>query len=90
MLQTFSRRTLMTSIRNLKKSLRKEIKDKVATISQESKALQSEIVKEKVLNSYEYESAASMSVYLHMDDEIRTNDILIQALKDGKICYIPR
>ena len=80
----------MTSVRNLKKSLRKEIKAKVANISQESKALQSEIVKETVLNSYEYEKAASMSIYLHMDDEIRTDGILIQALKDGKICYIPR
>jgi 5-formyltetrahydrofolate cyclo-ligase len=73
-----------------KKSLRKQMKAKVATISQQNKQLQSKIVTEKVLKSAEYENSKSIALYLHMDDEIQTEDILIQAFKDEKICYIPR
>ena len=62
----------------------------VANISEEDKILQSKIVTEKVLKSSEYVSAKTMSLYLHMTDEIQTNEILIAALKDEKICYIPR
>ena len=73
-----------------KKSLRKQMKAKVATISQQDKKLQSKIVTEKVLKSAEYVNSKSIALYLHMDDEIQTEDILIQAFKDEKICYIPR
>jgi len=73
-----------------KKSLRKQMKAKVATISQQDKKLQSKIVTGKVLKSAEYVNSKSIALYLHMDDEIQTEDILIQAFKDEKICYIPR
>ena len=73
-----------------KKSLRKQMKAKVATISQQDKKLQSKIVTGKVLKSSEYVNSKSIALYLHMDDEIQTEDILIQAFKDEKICYIPR
>ena len=93
MLQTLTRRTIMTSaqdIKTAKKSLRKLMKINVANISEEEKILQSKIVTEKVLKSQEYINAKSMSLYLHMNDEIQTNEILEKALKDEKICYIPR
>ena len=64
-----------------KKSLRKQMKAKVATISQQEKKLQSKIVTGKVLNSAEYVNSKSIALYLHMDDEIQTEDILIQAFK---------
>ena len=73
-----------------KKFLRKQMKAKVATISQQDKKLQSKIVTVKVLKSAEYVNSKSIALYLHMDDEIQTEDILIQAFKDEKICYIPR
>ena len=93
MLQNCIRRTMTTSIQDskvAKKSLRKQMKAKVATISQQDKKLQSKIVTEKVLKSAEYVNSKSIALYLHMDDEIQTEDILIQAFKDEKICYIPR
>ena len=93
MLQNYIRRTMTTSIQDskiAKKSLRKQMKAKVATISQQEKKLQSKIVTGKVLNSAEYVNSKSIALYLHMDDEIQTEDILIQAFKDEKICYIPR
>ena len=93
MLQNCIRRTMTTSIQDskiAKKSLRKQMKVKVATISQQDKKLQSKIVTEKVLKSAEYVNSKSIALYLHMDDEIQTEDILIQAFKDEKICYIPR
>ena len=93
MLQNCIRRTMTTSIQDskiAKKSLRKQMKAKVATISQQDKKLQSKIVTGKVLKSSEYVNSKSIALYLHMDDEIQTEDILIQAFKDEKICYIPR
>ena len=93
MLQNYIRRTMTTSVQDskiAKKSLRKQMKDKVATISQQDKKLQSKIVTVKVLKSAEYVNSKSIALYLHMDDEIQTEDILIQAFKDEKICYIPR
>merc|ERR1719245_1338659 len=84
---------MTTSVQGLKiakKSLRKQIKGKVATISQENKQYQSKIVTDIVIESSDYIKSKSISLYLHMDDEIQTKNLLIQALKDGKICYIPR
>ena len=92
MLQNYIRRTMTTSVQDskiAKKFLRKQMKAKVATISQQDKKLQSKIVTVKVLKSAEYVNSKSIALYLHMDDEIQTEDILIQAFKDEKICYIP-
>ena len=77
-------------IRLLKKQLRKEMKAKVSLISDESKIQQSEIVAEKILQSEHFRQAKAISLYLHMQDEIRTEQILKEALQDGKTCFIPR
>ena len=77
-------------LKSAKKALRKEIRSKVATISVQDKERQSKLVTEKVLKSAEYQNAKSISLYLHMNDEVRTEDILRSALSDKKKCYIPR
>ena len=90
----FSSRRMMSScvndIKLAKKVLRKEIRLKVAAISPDDKVKQSRIVTEKVTESRDFQNAKSLSLYLHMDDEIITEDILKTALKRGKKCYIPR
>lgn len=80
----------VNDIKLAKKVLRKEIRLKVAAISPDDKVKQSRIVTEKVTESRDFQNAKSLSLYLHMDDEIITEDILKTALKRGKKCYIPR
>ena len=77
-------------VKAAKAALRREMRAKVKAISREDKAAQSSSVVQKLLEHPFYASARSLSVYLSMDDEIRTLDVLKHALDSGKKCYIPR
>ena len=81
---------MATNVREAKKLLRKEIKIKVAKISDEDKIMQSRKVTELVLQMPEYQKANSLSIYLHMNDEIQTEELLKHSLEQKKKCYIPR
>ena len=82
--------SIMSELQQSKKALRKIVREKVSGISLEEKKRQSDLVARKVLKSKDYLDAKTISIYLHMDDEIQTESILKQALDDGKICYIPK
>ena len=64
--------TMSSDLKAAKKAMRREIRQKVAQISLDNKIEQSKIVTLKVLRSEEYKNATSLSIYLHMEDEIRT------------------
>ena len=81
---------MATNVREAKKLLRKEMKVKVAKISDEDKVIQSRKVTELVLQMPEYQKANSISIYLHMNDEIQTEELLKHSLKQDKKCFIPR
>ena len=70
----------MSTIRLAKQALRKEIKAKIATLTTEERFIQSKAVTKQLLESHAYVNANSISIYLHMDDEIQTLDILKDAL----------
>lgn len=72
--------------KSAKNILRKEMKKKVNTITMEERIRQSKLVTEKIFQLPEYISATSISLYLHMKDEIQTEDILTHALKFVTIC----
>ena len=82
--------SLAENLKVAKKALRKEIKLKVANISMEEKVRQSELVTKLVLQMPEYQSANSLSIYLHMTDEIQTEELLKHSLQSNKTCYIPK
>ena len=82
--------SLGVNLKVAKNALRKEIKIKVANISMEEKVRQSEIVTKLVLQMAEYQSANSLSIYLHMTDEIQTEELLKHSLQFKKKVYIPR
>ena len=82
--------SLGVNLKVAKNALRKEIKIKVANISMEEKVRQSEIVRKLVLQMPEYQSANSLSIYLHMTDEIQTEELLKHSLQLKKKVYIPR
>ena len=50
-------------------------------LTHEDKCRQSKAVTQKVLQDAWYVKANSISIYLHMDDEIQTLDILKDALR---------
>ena len=79
-----------SSLQNAKKLLRKEMKQILNALTEESKASQSAAVTRKLLSDEVYKSARSLSIFLSMPDEVRTNNILRDALEAGKRCYVPR
>ena len=79
-----------SNLKNAKKLLRKEMKQILNALTEESKASQSATVTERLLSDEVYKSARSLSVFLSMPDEVRTTSILRDALDAGKNCYVPR
>lgn len=59
-----------------KATLRKEILAKVAALSAEERARQSEIVQTAILNSQAYKSSRHISVYLSLPKEVTTDRIV--------------
>ena len=79
-----------SNLKNAKKLLRKEMKQILNALTEESKASQSATVTERLLSDEVYKSARSLSVFLSMPDEVRTTSILRDAFDAGKKCYVPR
>jgi len=78
------------TVKAAKAALRKEVRARVKAIPEEEKAAQSAAVFRKLVEHPSYVRAKRISLYLHMDDEVRTLDVLKHALEAGKKCYIPR
>ena len=71
----------MAGYKIAKSALRKEIKGIIAKLSEAEKCKQSISVTRQLLLDSSYINAKSISIYLHMDDEIKTIDILEDALR---------
>ncbi|CAM0138402.1 hypothetical protein VKS41_002953 [Umbelopsis sp. WA50703] len=80
----------MSSVRVLKKALRKELAGKLRTLSKETADQESKQVTEKLLNLREYRNSQSVSVYISMDGEIDTGEIIRNIFETNKACYVPR
>ncbi|XP_052098213.1 5-formyltetrahydrofolate cyclo-ligase-like isoform X2 [Mytilus californianus] len=79
----------MNGLKAAKGLLRKEIKQRVAGLTESEKQRQSKIVTDKLLSLEKFQGSKKVSVYLHMSDEIQTVAILQHLLKN-KECYIPQ
>ncbi|KAK3706543.1 hypothetical protein QZH41_013028 [Actinostola sp. cb2023] len=73
-----------------KKLLRREIKKRLAQMSDGDKARESTVICEKLLSSEEYKSSKRISVYLSMPSEVNTDMILKDIFDSKRKCYIPR
>lgn len=80
----------MAALRAAKQSLRKEIKRRVAALSEPEKQRQSLVVCQKLLSHPKYLSSQRVAVFLSMDDEVRTDSIITHMFAAGKSCFIPR
>lgn len=80
----------MAALHAAKQSLRKEIKRRVASLSEPEKQRQSLVVCQKLLSHPKYLSSQRVAVFLSMDDEVRTDSIITHMFAAGKSCFIPR
>ncbi|XP_047437660.1 5,10-methenyltetrahydrofolate synthetase (5-formyltetrahydrofolate cyclo-ligase) [Mugil cephalus] len=80
----------MAALRAAKQALRKEIKRRVAALSKEEKLRQSLVVSHKLFRHPKYVSSQRIAVFLSMDDEVCTQEILKDVFSRGKSCFIPR
>ncbi|KAL2088992.1 hypothetical protein ACEWY4_015891 [Coilia grayii] len=80
----------MAALRAAKQALRKEIKKRVAALSDQEKARQSKVVSQKLFSHPKYNSSHRIAVFLSMHDEVRTEEIIGDAFGKGKVCFIPK
>ena len=73
-----------------KKALRVKMKSIVNSLSKECKAAQSAAVTTKLLQLPCYKTARSVAIFLSMEDEVDTSNIMDDILNSGKKCYIPK
>ncbi|XP_061885781.1 5,10-methenyltetrahydrofolate synthetase (5-formyltetrahydrofolate cyclo-ligase) [Entelurus aequoreus] len=80
----------MAAMRAAKQALRKEIKRRVASLSGQEKLRQSSVLSQKLFRHPKYVASQRIAVFLSMDDEVRTEEIISDVFEAGKICFIPR
>ncbi|CAL8115294.1 unnamed protein product [Orchesella dallaii] len=73
-----------------KPALRQQIKQKLANMTTDERRRQSSIITKKVLASTIYQQSQRVCLYLSMDEEVSTHDILLDVFSSGKQCFIPR
>ena len=71
----------MATIKLAKTALRKEIETAISRLSEDEKCRQSSSVTKQLLSDSWYIDAKNISIYLHMGDEIKTLEILKDALR---------
>ncbi|KAK5849805.1 hypothetical protein PBY51_014110 [Eleginops maclovinus] len=80
----------MAALRAAKQALRKEIKRRVAGLTDEEKLRQSLVLSKQLFRHPKYVSCKRIAVFLSMQDEVRTEEIIRDVFKCGKSCFIPR
>lgn len=80
----------MAALRAAKQALRREVKRRVAALSAEEKRRQSLVVSQKLFRHPKYASSQRIAVFLSMNDEVCTQEILKDVFKRGKTCFIPK
>ncbi|XP_071371229.1 5-formyltetrahydrofolate cyclo-ligase [Centroberyx affinis] len=80
----------MAALRAAKQALRKEIKRRVAALSDQEKLRQSQVISQKLFRHPKYAGCERIAVFLSMHDEVRTEEIIQDLFKRGKTCFIPK
>ncbi|CAL8404616.1 unnamed protein product [Boreogadus saida] len=80
----------MAALRAAKQALRRDIKQRVAALSEQEKQRQSKVVSQKLFDHPKYASCDRIAVFLSMHDEVRTEEIIQDLFAQGKTCFIPK
>lgn len=73
-----------------KRSLRAELKQRLRALSAEERLRQSRLLAQKVIAHSQYQKSQRISIFLSMQDEIETDEIIKDIFRRGKTCFIPR
>ena len=74
----------------MKAELRKKILQEMKTLSQEQKQAMDRALTERFLHHPFYQEAKNIATYLSFPHEFQTQELIEQALKDGKKVLIPK
>ncbi|KAL0617881.1 5-formyltetrahydrofolate cyclo-ligase, partial [Plecturocebus cupreus] len=78
------------AVSGAKRSLRNELKQRLRAMSAEERLRQSRVLTQKVIAHSQYQKSKRISIFLSMQDEIETEEIIKDIFRRGKICFIPR
>ncbi|XP_034339995.1 5-formyltetrahydrofolate cyclo-ligase isoform X2 [Arvicanthis niloticus] len=78
------------AVYSAKRSLRAELKQRLRALSAEERLRQSQLLTKKVIAHSQYQNSKRISIFLSMQDEIETVEIIKDIFKQGKVCFIPR
>lgn len=73
-----------------KKQIRKAVLGRRGSLSSEAVAEKSKVIKDVITAMNEYQEADQVLVYLNYRNEVQTDELIFQALKDGKKVFAPR
>lgn len=74
----------------MKAELRKQVLHEMKALSQEQKQAMDQVLTERFLNHPFYQEAKIIATYLSFPHEFQTQELIEQALKDGKKVLIPK
>uniref|UniRef100_A0A8I6AG23 5-formyltetrahydrofolate cyclo-ligase n=1 Tax=Rattus norvegicus TaxID=10116 RepID=A0A8I6AG23_RAT len=78
------------TVNSAKRGLRAELKQRLRALGAEERLRQSHLLTQKVIAHSQYQNSKRISIFLSMQDEIETEEIIKDIFKQGKICFIPR
>lgn len=81
---------MIEAINASKSLLRKEIAQRISSLSAEYKKQQSEIVLRKLFSLPLFKESKRISVYLNTKDEVYTEPIIEKIFQTKKLCFVPR
>ncbi|XP_026366383.3 5-formyltetrahydrofolate cyclo-ligase isoform X2 [Ursus maritimus] len=78
------------AVSSAKRSLRAELKQRLRAMSAEERLRQSRLLAQKVMAHSQYQKSRRISIFLSMQDEVETKEIIQDIFRQGKTCFIPR
>nr|XP_023508152.1 5-formyltetrahydrofolate cyclo-ligase isoform X2 [Equus caballus] len=78
------------AVSGAKRRLRAELKQRLRAMSAEERLRQSRLLTQKVIAHSQYQKSKRISIFLSMQDEIETEEIIRDIFQQGKTCFIPR
>ncbi|XP_074090125.1 5-formyltetrahydrofolate cyclo-ligase isoform X3 [Macrotis lagotis] len=78
------------AVSGAKHNLRAELKRRLRALSAQERLRQSRLLTEKVIAHHKYQESQRISIFLSMQDEIETEEIIKDIFQRGKTCFIPR
>ncbi|XP_007950010.1 5-formyltetrahydrofolate cyclo-ligase [Orycteropus afer afer] len=78
------------AVSGAKRSLRAELKQRLQAMSTQERLRQSCLLTQKVIAHSQYQKSKRISIFLSMQDEIETEEIIKDIFQRGKTCFIPQ